>query len=119
MDVPKFTRVCHYSHASLSCPVGSVIKIQRGFWGRKQRDLCRYVSIIDCGLDTVSNMTEKLSTLCDGSTSCKIRASSDNLGNPCVGVYKYLEVNYTCVLKGKNVSLSVLVTPLEAAIYYQ
>jgi hypothetical protein len=102
VDVPKFTRVCQYSHALLSCPSGSVIKIQRGFWGRKQRELCRFVSIIDCGLDTVPNITDKLRKQCDGSSICKVEASNDpkHLGNPCFGVYKYLEVNYTCGLKG-------------------
>ncbi|CAB4014988.1 macrophage mannose receptor 1-like, partial [Paramuricea clavata] len=102
VDVPKFTRVCQYSHTLLSCPSGSVIKIQRGFWGRKQRDLCRFVSIIDCGLDTEPAITDKLRKQCDGSSICKVEASNDpkHLGNPCLGVYKYLEVNYTCGLKG-------------------
>lgn len=103
VDSPKFIRVCQYSRALLNCPSGSFIKIQRGFWGRKQRDVCRYVSIIDCGVDTVDAVTDKLKKLCDGLPDCKIEASSNlkYLEDPCIGVYKYLEVNYTCVLKGK------------------
>ena len=102
VDVSKFTRVCQYSSTLLNCPTGSVIKIQRGFWGRKQRDVCRFVSIIDCGLDTVPTVTKKLRQQCDGSWSCKVEASNDpkHFGNPCLGVYKYLEVNYTCVHPG-------------------
>ena len=102
VDVSKFTRVCQYSSTWLNCPTGSVIKIQHGFWGRKRRDVCRFVSIIDCGLDTVPTVTKKLSQQCDRSSSCKVEASNDpkHFGNPCFGVYKYLEVNYTCVNPG-------------------
>ncbi|XP_028395163.1 uncharacterized protein LOC114519252 isoform X2 [Dendronephthya gigantea] len=101
VDTPKFTRVCQFSRATLSCPIGSVIKIDEAFWGRRRRDVCRYVSIINCGLDNIPEVTKKLREQCDGSSNCKVEASQNKLLEICKGVKKYLEVNYTCISKEK------------------
>ena len=34
--------------------------------------------------------------LCDGKASCTLSASNGVYGDPCVSVYKYLEVRYKC-----------------------
>ncbi|XP_046846401.1 uncharacterized protein LOC124440117 isoform X2 [Xenia sp. Carnegie-2017] len=94
-----FTRICQFSTKVISCSSGTVIKIHSGFWGRKNRDVCRRISIIDCGLNTVSRVTHKLMAECEGLSECKLQASDDpkHFGNLCSGVYKYLEVIYSCV----------------------
>lgn len=104
VSTPKFKRICQFSKSRLICPHGTTIRIDSAFWGRKRRDVCRYISIVDCGLNGVSNTTKKLKSICEGKQHCNIFASShDNYyGNPCSGVFKYLEVNYTCAREGRR-----------------
>ena len=39
---------------------------------------------------------EKYCFRCNSKQSCEIEASNDHFGEPCLGVYKYLEVTYSC-----------------------
>ena len=34
---------------------------------------------------------------CDGESSCQVPAKNNIFGDPCRGIYKYLEVNYNCI----------------------
>ena len=99
--IPKFKRVCHYNTATIGCPAGLVLKIDKAFWGRVQKDLCHYVSVTNCGLQEISATTKKLQGMCDNAPSCKIHAIETVLGNQCSSVSKYLEINYTCIV-GKD-----------------
>ena len=101
---PKFQRICHYSRSVIGCPAGLVIKINSSFWGRRSRDVCRYISITNCGLDKIATTTKDIQHQCNRVERCELHASESEtyLSNPCPGIRKYLEVNYSCVASKKQ-----------------
>ena len=42
------------------------------------------------------NATNKMKEKCDGKQSCTIAAINSVFGDPCVGTFKYMEINYDC-----------------------
>ncbi|XP_003728290.2 rhamnose-binding lectin [Strongylocentrotus purpuratus] len=89
-------RNCEGNPLSLSCPSGSVLSIISANYGRTTGpETCPHSSIqtTDC---YASNSMNIVGNLCNGQTRCTVVATNSVFGDPCVGTYKYLEVNYTC-----------------------
>ncbi|XP_076597253.1 L-rhamnose-binding lectin CSL3-like [Chaetodon auriga] len=91
------TVACEDSEASLKCVVGKVLIIYSAVYGRSDRTTCASgrpeseIQDVRC-----SQFSSKVAESCDGKNSCVISASSAVFGDPCVGTYKYLMVDYTC-----------------------
>ncbi|XP_054752529.2 rhamnose-binding lectin-like [Lytechinus pictus] len=89
-------RSCEGNSLSLSCTSGFVISINRANYGRTTgSETCPHPMILvtEC---YASNSKAIARELCNGQASCTLYATNDAFGDPCVGTYKYLEVDYTC-----------------------
>ena len=80
-----------------------IINVESANYGRTQKGICPHtvhdVSDTDCYSSNALNIVKNQ---CQGQTSCDISASNDIFGDPCYGTYKYLDVKYDCVQKGKK-----------------
>uniref|UniRef100_A0A3B4BET6 SUEL-type lectin domain-containing protein n=1 Tax=Periophthalmus magnuspinnatus TaxID=409849 RepID=A0A3B4BET6_9GOBI len=67
-----------------------VIAVQAALYGRQDRETCSYGWIMDHPSDTnCSSLLMFVRPGCDGRTSTSV------FGDPCVGIYKHLEVKCT------------------------
>uniref|UniRef100_A0A8D0CRE0 SUEL-type lectin domain-containing protein n=1 Tax=Sander lucioperca TaxID=283035 RepID=A0A8D0CRE0_SANLU len=79
---------------------GRVMSVNGADYGRSDQTTCIYqrppneIQNIDC-----SSPTTQVADSCNGQNSCTIAASNSVFGDPCVGTYKYLKVDYTCNCK--------------------
>ncbi|XP_076597250.1 rhamnose-binding lectin-like [Chaetodon auriga] len=76
---------------------GRILIVYNAVYGRSDRTTCvsgrpeSEIQDVRC-----SRFSSKVAESCDGENSCVINASSAVFGDPCVGTYKYLTVDYTC-----------------------
>jgi hypothetical protein len=82
---------------SLSCPSGFLIQVTGAMYGRVQHDICRGNSQGLRGSCVAESSLSVVSERCNLRRSCSIEASNNNFGDPCFGIEKYLEVDYTCI----------------------
>ncbi|XP_077977039.1 rhamnose-binding lectin-like [Glandiceps talaboti] len=89
--------VCEHNRLNLQCSHGKIIHVVSANYGRTDDgETCPHRSIkdLECRAETsVDVVTEA----CEGEESCSVRASNSVFGDPCVGTFKYLEVEYYCV----------------------
>ncbi|XP_033103453.1 L-rhamnose-binding lectin CSL3-like [Anneissia japonica] len=52
----------------------------------------------NCSIDVFQDISGK----CDGKNRCTITASNDNYGDPCEGTYKYLNIEYECMILSED-----------------
>ena len=78
-----------------------MINVESANYGRTQKGICPSAINIDTDCYS-SNALNIVKNHCHGQTSCDISASNDIFGDPCYGTYKYLDVKYDCVQKGKK-----------------
>ena len=85
------------SHRTIQCPFSFVISVISATWGYTTANVCGYKGNTKCQL----NVTSTLRWKCEGLTHCIVRISREDFQpDPCVGVFKYLEVNYKCIEGG-------------------
>ncbi|XP_019944610.2 L-rhamnose-binding lectin SML-like [Paralichthys olivaceus] len=88
---------CEGSTAQLFCDPGQVIFVIGADYGRRDQTTCSYMRPasqlrrVDC-----FGSTKKVADSCNGKNSCSVFARNKVLGDPCGGIYKYLEVAYRC-----------------------
>ena len=90
-------RLCEHMNRVISCPFGRRLKIDYAMYGRLSRRHCSTYarnSITNC---SATSSLAKTKSMCDGRTWCVLSASNGVYGDPCVGVYKYLNVRYRCI----------------------
>uniref|UniRef100_A0A3Q2PNL4 L-rhamnose-binding lectin CSL3-like n=1 Tax=Fundulus heteroclitus TaxID=8078 RepID=A0A3Q2PNL4_FUNHE len=91
------TVACEGSVAQLQCDKGQLISVSRATYGRSDQKTCssgrpaNQLTNVQC-----SGNADKVAQSCNGKQSCSIRAANSVFGDPCVGTYKYLEVDYLC-----------------------
>uniref|UniRef100_A0A3P9DNH3 SUEL-type lectin domain-containing protein n=1 Tax=Maylandia zebra TaxID=106582 RepID=A0A3P9DNH3_9CICH len=81
----------------LSCDEGQVIVVSWANYGRRDKTTCshgRPVSQLQNVHCTWSGSMNYVTTRCNGTNSCTVDANISE--DPCVNIYKYLEVFYTC-----------------------
>ncbi len=80
----------------ISCPVGKVINVTKGFFGRTTRKICEDARIrtLNCVSGTAP---AKIQELCNGNNSCDVPTTNAYYGDPCVNTYKYVHVTYECL----------------------
>uniref|UniRef100_A0A3P9DMZ1 SUEL-type lectin domain-containing protein n=1 Tax=Maylandia zebra TaxID=106582 RepID=A0A3P9DMZ1_9CICH len=89
---------CEGFQANLQCE-GQVLVIHGANYGRRDKTTCSagrpasQLQVVQCSSQTSTNVVAES---CNGKNSCTISASNSVFGDPCVGTYKYLEVDYTC-----------------------
>ncbi|XP_072178781.1 L-rhamnose-binding lectin CSL3-like [Diadema setosum] len=89
-------RVCEHSTLSLSCPSGQTIIIGDALYGRTTgASVCPHSSIRTENCRAASSLS-RVKSSCEGRNSCSVAATNGVFGDPCVGTYKYLEVQYDC-----------------------
>lgn len=89
----KQSVTCESRQSVIKCESG-VVAVHHANYGRRDLQLCpdKYVKNSDC----YSPQTASISSRCDGRKYCVLTASNSVFPDPCFGVYKYLEVTYSC-----------------------
>ncbi|XP_026010645.1 L-rhamnose-binding lectin SML-like [Astatotilapia calliptera] len=94
---PRQSVICEGSQANLQCDEGQVIVVSWANYGRRDTTTCPGKYTIE-NLNNVncfwSGSMNYVTTRCNGTNSCTVEAKSSQ--DPCGGIYKYLEVFYTC-----------------------
>ncbi|XP_054752585.2 L-rhamnose-binding lectin CSL3-like [Lytechinus pictus] len=89
-------RACEGGTLSLECPNGFLIRINHANYGRTAgAGICPHSHIQTTSCFAGSSLSI-VNTNCDGRSSCSVSATNGVFGDPCVGTYKYLEVDYSC-----------------------
>ncbi|XP_055043642.2 L-rhamnose-binding lectin CSL3 [Misgurnus anguillicaudatus] len=84
--------ICEHNQNEISCDSGLIL-IQYANYGRRDRTTCpNQHATSDC----YSSQIKRLQSSCNGRRTCSLFASNSVFGDPCYGVYKYLEVTYSC-----------------------
>ncbi|XP_071944417.1 uncharacterized protein [Antedon mediterranea] len=87
--------ICEGQTHQITCTNGGNIQVISAHYGRYEPGsvYCPHSSspAHSCGYDT----SEYASNLCNDMNSCSVRSFS-MYGDPCPGIYKYMEVDYTC-----------------------
>ncbi|XP_072042492.1 uncharacterized protein [Amphiura filiformis] len=87
--------VCEHINFHLECPAGQTISVSYALYGRQTLGVCtdRPIQTADCAAD---NSLDVVQQRCEGQETCDILASNDVFGDPCVGTFKYLLIEYSC-----------------------
>ncbi|XP_057300750.1 L-rhamnose-binding lectin CSL3-like [Hydractinia symbiolongicarpus] len=88
--------VCEHRTLSLKCPLETVIEVSSANYGRLSKHICHSATSHRTTTCRASSSLNKVRSSCNGKQSCKISASNRVFGDPCVGIFKYLEVNFIC-----------------------
>ncbi|XP_039878508.1 rhamnose-binding lectin-like [Simochromis diagramma] len=95
-----FTRhsvTCQQSQSNLQCDEGQVIVVSWAYYGRRDKTTCSH-GRPDSQLQNVkcfwSESMNYVTTRCNGKNSCTVEEPRPD--DPCGGIFKYLEVFYTC-----------------------
>ena len=105
----KEVTVCEHSTLNIQCGFGTVAKINSATYGRLKNGVCgtgRNTTCAArdgkyCGSGKNQQCQDSFAVVgsqCEGLESCSVAASNGVFGDPCWGTYKYLTVNYDCVL---------------------
>ncbi|XP_071820644.1 L-rhamnose-binding lectin CSL3-like [Apostichopus japonicus] len=90
-------RVCESGNLSLHCPYGQVLNIVGASYGRNAgSEVCPSPSIRQISNCRAASSSHVVSSACNGKNACHVSANNGVFGDPCVGTYKYLEVEYSC-----------------------
>lgn len=88
---------CEHSKGRLHCPRGQILNIISANYGRRVGvSICPrpLTKVRNCG---ARSSLAKVRAACQNKGSCALYASNSVFGDPCVGTYKYLQVQYHCV----------------------
>ena len=102
--------ICIGDTKTFECPTSQYLHFHMVFYGRSNPGTCAgNRKVNDTGYDERCYEKRKtyLQGLCEGKGSCTFTLGETFNGDPCVGVKKYLRVEYTCVDRGKRFSCSV------------
>ena len=83
---------------------GTTLYIKHANYGRTSTDVCKHPYGIErLHNDTNCRDNNSLSivrNLCEKRVSCTITADASLFGDPCYGIYKYLEADFECQVSG-------------------
>jgi len=87
--------------ATLSCTDG-YIQVNRATYGKPSADMCVQQSTKDRTCTDVDH-TDRVAAECDGEQTCTYRGTNAGEGDPCYGVHKHTEIEYSCVKPSDHV----------------
>ncbi|XP_078602190.1 uncharacterized protein LOC144876595 isoform X2 [Branchiostoma floridae x Branchiostoma japonicum] len=107
-SAPKYGLACEHQTLTASCPAGQVIRIVSALYGRTQPEAVCAGAVYTTQCRSTTSLTV-VQDRCNGQQSCSVTASNSEFGDPCVGTFKYLEIEYECTftesLRGPNLAL--------------
>ena len=91
--------VCEYEIFNLTCKADQIISVTSAMYGRQNNSICPHEGVQSngsfCACDDSLDVVQRR---CNGRQSCAIEASNNAFcGDPCSNIYKYLEIEYTCI----------------------
>ncbi|KAK7930451.1 hypothetical protein WMY93_006846 [Mugilogobius chulae] len=97
---------CEHDIVSLSCDQGQVIDVTSASYGRRDSSTCSAGRPEDQLQNTncERSVTDRVAEMCNFQSSCSVRASNSEFGDPCVGTFKYLKSTYDCVSKPSHLT---------------
>ncbi|OPL30451.1 hypothetical protein AM593_04780, partial [Mytilus galloprovincialis] len=95
----------------LECCQACSIQILQAKYGRTSSIVCPHSTVVNSTeYDNTNSALNVVSNACDGKQLCQ-PVSSNTYGDPCPGVYKYLNVTYEC-LQTEKITVNIgLTTP--------
>ncbi|XP_042562153.1 L-rhamnose-binding lectin CSL2-like, partial [Clupea harengus] len=96
---PKSGQTCEGQQRKLECG-SNVIHIHAASYGRTDKTTCsagrpaNQLSRTDCSASTTLPIVRER---CEGRTTCLLKALNSIFSDPCGGIYKYLNISYSCV----------------------
>ena len=88
----------------LKCPISNhKLTVNWANFGRTSKSTCPHNanSNTNCKAD---NSLSIVKAACDGENSCSVQVNSNTFGgDPCGGIYKYLEIKYVCEGQGNTI----------------
>ncbi|KAL1424270.1 hypothetical protein MTO96_020342 [Rhipicephalus appendiculatus] len=95
----KTAYACEGSQLGFACPEGQLISLIRANYGRFSISICNEHGTLDWSVDCKSNRSYNvIRDRCHLNNSCHVLVDSLTFGDPCPGTYKYLEVQYHCLI---------------------
>ena len=88
--------------ATLTC-IDGYIQVNKATYGKPSSDMCIQNSTKDRECAAPADHTDRVKAECDGETTCTYRGRNDGEGDPCWGVHKHTEIEYSCVKPSDNV----------------
>ena len=92
--LPSVT-ICENSQRTISCPRNMVIRIRSANYGRLNGKTCPSKLIKTTNCRSKKSLSVVIKS-CNGKRSCRLIAKNNVFGDPCVGTFKYLRVDYLC-----------------------
>ncbi|CAH1401447.1 unnamed protein product, partial [Nezara viridula] len=93
----KWKVVCEGENLSLTCNADEVIKIMDAEYGRNDGTTCSsYPNFNNSQCLSHENALYRVKQRCHNKRRCNMKSSSDEFGDPCPNMIKYLEVKYVC-----------------------
>ncbi|XP_065667087.1 rhamnose-binding lectin isoform X2 [Hydra vulgaris] len=90
-------RACEGSGLKISCKGHGVINVLNANYGRTLSNICPGAQSSNTKCNNQAKSLAVARNSCSGRSSCAIQATNAVFGDPCVGTYKYLEVQYQCI----------------------
>ncbi|CAG2104110.1 unnamed protein product [Medioppia subpectinata] len=89
---------CEGSSLEIVCEEGTHINLIRANFGRFSISVCNDNGNVDWSVDCMSHRSFRvMQESCGMKRSCKLPASANVFGDPCLGTLKYLEAHYQCM----------------------
>jgi hypothetical protein len=90
--------VCEHEHLYIRCHDNGFIRVYRAMYGRKDNTTCQAAAGLIDNTDCNGDVTGQVQRACNLQQECYLEANNAVFGDPCVGTYKYLIVDYECYL---------------------
>lgn len=91
------TTACEGHLLTIHCPFGYYIDVIHAVYGRDRGpSVCPHAAMLVTSGCSSGVSLSRVWNSCQGRTTCGIPASNNIFGDPCVGTYKFLRVEYKC-----------------------
>ncbi|XP_076305406.1 latrophilin Cirl-like isoform X1 [Tachypleus tridentatus] len=100
---------CEGNNLKISCENGQLIQLLRANYGRFSISICNEQGILNWSVKCASEKSYfVIHERCNVVPRCIVNVTSNTFGDPCPGTYKYLEVQYQCMLEFNPLSSTML-----------
>ena len=121
----KAAIICENKQGTINCPDGGSLNILSASYGRSSPDTCphpRPATMTKTDCDSPNDILSIVKEHCKSQSStsvCKIKPSNGLFrGDPCVGTYKYLTVEFECKDPGELKRLDIYTGVASAELFY-
>ena len=88
--------------ASLTCDHG-YIQVNKAIYGKPNPNVCVQNSTKQNVCPFPKDHTDRVKAECDGEKTCTYHGNNEGEGDPCYGVHKHTEIEYSCVTSSDDV----------------